>query len=79
VHNDHSKASEIASSTDAEKTKQKVGKSPLNAKAKSPLNAKAKEKKLLSSIRSFVIVMALSVHSIFEGMAIGKNLTFFLL
>jgi zinc transporter ZupT len=65
VHNDHSKASEIASPADAEKTKQKVG--------KSPLNAKAKEKKLLSSIRSFVIVMALSVHSIFEGMAIGKS------
>lgn len=36
------------------------------------LDAKAKEKKLLSSIRSFVIVMALSIHAIFEGMAIGK-------
>ena len=39
---------------------------------KTPINAKAKEKKLLSSIRSFVIVLALSIHSIFEGMAIGK-------
>jgi hypothetical protein len=26
----------------------------------------------LSAIRSFVIVLALSIHAIFEGMAIGK-------
>ncbi len=32
---------------------------------------KSKQKLLLSKIRSFIIVLALSVHSIFEGMAIG--------
>ncbi len=42
-------------------------------KVKPVLNAAAKEKKFLSSIRSFVIVLALSIHSIFEGMAIGKK------
>jgi zinc transporter ZupT len=42
-------------------------------KPKPVLNAAAKEKKILSSIRSFVIVLALSIHSIFEGMAIGKD------
>ena len=30
-----------------------------------------KEKQLLITIRSVVIVLALSIHSIFEGMAIG--------
>jgi len=49
----------------------KVSPKPSNKKD-TVLDAKAKEKKLLSSIRSFVIVMALSVHAIFEGMAIGK-------
>ena len=43
---------------------------------KTPISAKAKEKKLLSSIRSFVIVLALSIHSIFEGMAIGTTSQF---
>ena len=42
-------------------------------KNKPVLSAEAKEKKFLSSIRSFVIVLALSIHSIFEGMAIGKE------
>ena len=31
-----------------------------------------KERKVLFSVRNFLIVLALSVHSIFEGMAIGK-------
>ena len=37
---------------------------------------KAKKKKdtsMLSSLRSFLVVLALSVHSIFEGMAIGNS------
>jgi hypothetical protein len=36
-------------------------------------DVKAKERSLLSAIRSFVIVLALSIHAIFEGMAIGKR------
>ena len=44
-------------------------------KDKPVLSAAAKERKILSSIRSFVIVLALSIHSVFEGMAIGKFLT----
>ena len=41
---------------------------------------KAKKKKdtsMLSSLRSFLVVLALSVHSIFEGMAIGDSHTLF--
>jgi zinc transporter 1/2/3 len=34
-----------------------------------------KERKVLFSVRNFLIVLALSVHSIFEGMAIGLQLT----
>ena len=30
------------------------------------------EKMILSSLRNFLVVLALSIHSIFEGMAIGK-------
>ena len=45
-------------------------------KNKPVLSAEAKEKKIMSSIRSFVIVLALSIHSIFEGMAIGKKFSF---
>ena len=45
-------------------------------KNKPVLSAEAKEKKIMSSIRSFVIVLALSIHSIFEGMAIGKIFSF---
>jgi zinc transporter ZupT len=37
-----------------------------------PADFKAKEKSIMSAIRSFVIVLALSIHAIFEGMAIGK-------
>jgi zinc transporter ZupT len=35
-------------------------------------SGQSSEKKLLTSLRSFIIVMALSVHSVFEGMAIGN-------
>ena len=34
----------------------------------------AKEKKIMATIRNFLIVIALSVHSVFEGMAIGNYL-----
>jgi len=36
------------------------------------ISEKSKQKLFLAKIRSFIIVFALSVHSIFEGMAIGK-------
>ena len=42
-------------------------------KEKPVLSAAAKERKFLSSVRSFIIVIALSIHSVFEGMAIGKK------
>ena len=38
---------------------------------KSTLGNLAREKKILSKIRNFLIVLALSIHSVFEGMAIG--------
>ena len=38
------------------------------------VKAKKKDTSMLSSLRSFLVVLALSVHSIFEGMAIGDNL-----
>ena len=34
-----------------------------------------RERKVLFSVRNFLIVLALSVHSVFEGMAIGKYLS----
>ena len=34
--------------------------------------AGARERKMLFSLRNFVIVLALSIHSVFEGMAVGK-------
>merc|ERR1719347_802150 len=33
------------------------------------------ERKMLTSLRSFLMVLALSIHSIFEGMAIGLEET----
>ena len=51
-------------------------------KSKTSLGTRAREKKILASIRNFLIVLALSIHSVFEGMAIGKDnnfLTFFVL
>jgi zinc transporter ZupT len=42
-------------------------------KRKNTLGNLAREKKILSSIRNFLIVLALSIHSVFEGMAIGNN------
>ena len=35
--------------------------------------ASTREKKMMFSIRNFLIVLALSVHSIFEGMAVGND------
>jgi len=37
------------------------------------VKAKKKDTSMLSSLRSFLVVLALSVHSIFEGMAIGME------
>ena len=42
-------------------------------KKSSTLGNLAREKKILSSIRNFLIVLALSIHSVFEGMLIGKR------
>ena len=36
-----------------------------------------RERQVLFSVRNFLIVLALSVHSIFEGMAIGKRFEIF--
>ena len=41
--------------------------------SKAAKTANVREKKIMFSIRNFLIVLALSVHSIFEGMAVGKN------
>lgn len=41
--------------------------------SKSSSQRKRKEKKTLVSLRSFLAVLALSVHSLFEGMAIGET------
>jgi len=38
-------------------------------------NSIAREKSFLSSVRGFLIVLALSIHSLFEGMAIGLEET----
>jgi hypothetical protein len=40
--------------------------------SKSDMKSQRTEKKMLTSLRSFLMVVALSIHSIFEGMAIGK-------
>ena len=45
-------------------------------KSKTSLGTRAREKKILASIRNFLIVLALSIHSVFEGMAIGKDNNF---
>ena len=45
-------------------------------KSKTSLGTRAREKKILASIRNFLIVLALSIHSVFEGMAIGKDNSF---
>ena len=39
-------------------------------------NRNDRERQVLFSVRTLLIVLALSVHSIFEGMAIGKNFKF---
>ena len=45
------------------------------ASYKSDMKSKRQEKKMLTSLRSFLMVLALSIHSIFEGMAIGLEET----
>jgi zinc transporter ZupT len=42
---------------------------------KSEMKSQRKERKMLTSLRSFLMVLALSIHSIFEGMAIGLEET----
>ena len=44
---------------------------PVVKKKKSKLGLD-REKKILSYVRNFLIVLSLSIHSVFEGMAIGK-------
>ena len=44
-------------------------------KSSTTLGNLAKEKKIMATIRNFLIVIALSVHSVFEGMAIGNWFT----
>jgi len=41
-------------------------------KHKKSTNSLPNEKMILSSLRNFLVVLALSIHSIFEGMAIGE-------
>jgi len=43
--------------------------------SKSDIKSQRNEKKMLTSLRSFLMVLALSIHSIFEGMAIGLEET----
>lgn len=42
--------------------------------SKKSIGILAREKKIMSSLRNFLIVLALSIHSVFEGMAIGLQL-----
>ena len=41
--------------------------------SKMDIQRKRNEKKVLASLRSFLVVLALSIHSLFEGMAIGRR------
>ena len=36
-------------------------------------SAPCRQRSILSSVRGFLVVLALSVHSLFEGMAIGEH------
>ena len=58
---------------DAIKT-EKLKSSNQLARGQSSGDAEERKRKVLFSVRNFLIVLALSVHSIFEGMAIGKKL-----
>merc|ERR1712106_832963 len=49
--------------------------SVITTSSKSDMKLQKTEKKVLTSLRSFLMVMALSIHSIFEGMAIGLEET----
>ena len=47
-------------------------KSDAKQSSKDARTASVREQKITFSIRNFLIILALSVHSIFEGMAIGE-------
>jgi len=51
-----------------------LGKPELKSGGKSHKNASVRERKMLFSLRNFLIILALSIHSIFEGMAVGLQL-----
>ena len=48
--------------------------SSMEAASKTDIQRTRSEKKILASLRSFLVVVALSIHSLFEGMAIGERL-----
>ena len=48
--------------------------SSMEAASKTEIKRTRSEKKILASLRSFLVVVALSIHSLFEGMAIGERL-----
>ena len=47
--------------------------SSMEAASKTEIQRTRSEKKILASLRSFLVVVALSIHSLFEGMAIGEE------
>ena len=47
--------------------------STMEAATKTEIKRNRSEKKILASLRSFLVVVALSIHSLFEGMAIGER------
>ena len=47
--------------------------SSMEAASKTEIKRTRSEKKILASLRSFLVVVALSIHSLFEGMAIGER------
>ena len=49
--------------------------SSMEAASKTEIRRTQSEKKILASLRSFLVVVALSIHSLFEGMAIGLEET----
>merc|ERR1719317_1859618 len=49
-------------------------KSDVKQSSKEAKATSVREQKMMFSIRNFLIILALSVHSIFEGMAIGLQL-----
>ena len=45
----------------------------IESASKTEIQRNRSEKKILASLRSFLVVLALSIHSLFEGMAIGET------